>query len=305
MHNQGAAWRAASVSCNTEVLFPWLQKMKTLRNITSLGARYEWDAIYAEKGKVKSLHVKGDDAGVIDARLQGFNKADRQLLLVVRLQKGFLKSKYSGQVHQLSPIKSLSWRHNLHVFLRNSYANGEELSKEVEDMHHAEDRVERMRTYRIEDRPLDLYYVIKEIKNNVTMKPIVLSFSSANRTWEQQRDFFVSVLVDYEQQIQVMEVEYDNYSPNKLAVQDIFLRFKVRRVPAWVMATPVKRENKAGIQVTRFDVFRDAYFDRQQSQGRPPMSAQKQTDVEEAFNSFILWGLKQVASMKSNETISF
>lgn len=272
-------------------------------NITSMGAKYEWDLVYSEKGKIRSQHVKGNDPSVLAGHTQGFNKPERQLLVVVRLNKGFFKSKYSGEVHELAPLKSLAARHNLHVFLRNSYNNGEELSKEVERLQHAEDRAERMRTYRIDERPDDLWFLLKAIKENVAAKPVVMAFSSANRNWEQQRDFYVSALVDYEQQVLAVEVEYDNQSPQKLAVQDIFIRFRVRRVPAWLMATPSQRGGKLGIQITRFEVYRDAYFARQQEQGRPPMSSQKKEDVEEAFQSYLLWGLKQVAAVKPGEKI--
>jgi len=270
-----------------------------------MGAKYEWDLVYSEKGKIKSVHVKGADSGVLASSTQGFNRPDRQLLLVVRLNKGFFKSKFTAEVEELYPMKSLASRHNLHVFLRNSYANGEELSKEVEGLQHAEDRAERMRSYRIEERPHDLWFLLKEIKNSVASKPVLLAFSSVNRTWEQQRDFYVSALVDYDQQIMAMEVEYDNQSPDKLAMQDIFVRFNVRRVPAWIMATPVSRGGKLGIQITRFENYRDAYFSRQQDQGRAAMDPQRKEDVEEAFHSFLLWGVKQVAAVKPSEQIEF
>ncbi len=278
--------------------------LKTLQRLTAPNARFEWDVIYQEKGRIHSAFIRGNEASVLQQRLDAFITAERQLLVVLALSKGFLKRKYAGSIVEHRPIRSLSWRHNLNVFLRNSYNNGEELCKELERLLQEGDREERLRTFSIKERPEELWFVLKAIKEAVTTTPVLLTFSSAERSWEEQREFYVEPLVEYEQQLHCLEIVYHPDSPSKTALQDIFIRFNVRRVPTWIMATPVKRGGKSSVQITRFDRFRDAYFARQESEGRPPMRADKQEDVAEAFTGFILWGLGQTAAVKANESIS-
>lgn len=275
-----------------------------LHNITTPGSRFQWDIIFMEKGTIKSAYVQGADAEVLAARLQEASILGRQLLLVVRLRKGFFRRKYSAEIVQHNPIKSLSWRHNLNVFLRNSYANGDALSDQLDALQEQEDREERIRTYKIADHPQDLKTMLHAIKANYTVKPVLVAFSSVNRNWEQQREWFVGPLVDYDRQLHVLEVVYDNQDENKQVVQDIFIRFNVRHVPVWIMSTPTKRGDKVSVQVTRFDKFRDAYFARQEAQSGRMMEAGNPQDVQEAFTSYVLWGLKQLQKVTVSENIS-
>lgn len=279
--------------------------MKTaLRNLTTSGGRSSWEVVYTQSGLIKSAQVAAHTEEEVANRVAGFNTAERQIILVLHLRKGFLKSKSHAVIHEKHRVPSLSLRHNLNVFLRNSYSNGDAIAKELEKMLQEEEREEKLRSFHIEERPQDLWFVLKEIKTNVQSKPVLVAFVSAGRSWEDQRKFYVAPLVDYESQLMLLQVEYDPQSPNKLALQEIFTRFKIRRVPCWIMATPVKRQGKPGIQITRFENFRDAYFSQQAEEGRSGMDSGKADDVEEAFTSYVLWGIKQTSGALSATQIS-
>ncbi len=279
----------------------------TMRTLTALGSKKpkaRWDVIYLEKGKILSRHIDTDDENVLAGKLAAFFKEGRHLLLVLRLRKGFLRSKYTATMEKVGNIKNLSWRHNLHVLLRNTYANGEEICAIFDKTLHDTDREERIRTYRIATQLDDAWFLLKEIRDNVQLKPVFILFTSAGITWERIRDAYVTPLVDHEEQIKALEVHYDPEKPNKITVQDILLRFNVRRVPTWLLTTPNLGKVKGGVQVTRFENFRDAYFAKQADKGRKDMNACNTEHVEEAFSAFLRWGLKQVQSSKSRQEVN-
>lgn len=278
-----------------------------MRTLTALGAKKpkaRWDVIYLEKGKILSRHIDSDDDTALAGKLAAFFKEGRHLLLVLRLRKGFFRSKYTATMEKVGNIKNLSWRHNLHVLLRNTYANGEEICTIFDKTLRDTDREERIRTYRIAMQLDDAWFLLKEIRDNVPLKPVLILFTSAGITWERIRDAYVTPLVDHEELIKALEVHYDPDNPNKVAVQDILLRFNVRRVPTWLMATPSRMKVKGGVQVTRFENFRDAYFAKQVDKGRKDMNASNTDHVEEAFSAFLRWGIKQVQSSKSRQEVN-
>lgn len=278
-----------------------------MRTLTALGAKKpkaRWDVIYLEKGKILSRHIDSDDDTALAGKLAAFFKEGRHLLLVLRLRKGFFRSKYTATMEKVGNIKNLSWRHNLHVLLRNTYANGEEICTIFDKTLRDTDREERIRTYRIAMQLDDAWFLLKEIRDNVPLKPVLILFTSAGITWERIRDAYVTPLVDHEELIKALEVHYDPDNPNKVAVQDILLRFNVRRVPTWLMATPSRMKVKGGVQVTRFENFRDAYFAKQADKGRKDMNASNTDHVEEAFSAFLRWGIKQVQSSKSRQEVN-
>jgi hypothetical protein len=279
----------------------------TMRTLTALGTKKpkaKWDVIYLEKGKILSKHIDSDDENVLAGKLAAFFKEGRHLLLVLRLRKGFLRSKYTATIEKIGHIKNLSWRHNLHVLLRNTYANGEDICEKFDKTLHDTDREERIRTYRIATQFDDAWFLLKEIRENVQLKPVLILFTSAGMTWDHIRDAYVTPLVDHEEQIKALEVHYDPKKPNKVSVQDILLRFNVRRVPTWLLATPSRGRTKGGVRVTRFENFRDAYFARQVDKGRKDMGASNPEHMEEAFSSFLLWGIRQVQSSRSRQEVN-
>ncbi len=278
--------------------------MRTLTALTSKKPKVKWDVIYLEKGKILSRHVDSDNEDVLEGKLESFFKEGRHLLLVLRLRKGFFKSKYTATIVKMGHIKNLSWRHNLHVLLRNTYANGEEICAAFDKNLRDTDREERIRTYRITSQLDDAWFVLKEIKNNIQLKPVLLLFSSAGITWDHIRHMYVTPLVDFDEQFKVIEIHYDQENPNKVSVQDIFLRFNVRRVPTWLLATPSRTKLKGGVQITRFENFRDVFFSKQLEKGRKDMSVENPQHVEEAFTNFLRWGVKQSQSFKSRQEVT-
>ena len=277
--------------------------MGFIRKLTGNLPKIDWDVIYQDNGKITLKRIGTNDENALDSKLSIFFQKKAHLLLVLKLRKKFLKKKPSAEIYRHGSIKNLSIRHNVHVLLRNSYANGETVAKDFDRTLKDADREEKIRTYRIADQHTDSWFVLKDIKGNVSAQPVLILFTSTTKNWDMIRESYVLPLVDFEGQIKVAEVHYDNQSQTKLGVQEAFTRFKVRRVPTWLMATPRKEKGHDGVRITRFETFRESYFAKQAQHGRNGMSLATMGDVREAFTAFIVWGLKQVQNYKPSAKV--
>lgn len=253
-----------------------------------------WEIVYTQKGQVKNIPVAEAGAGVVDHELAKLPDSAK-LLLVLELKYSLLRRKRKGRIHKYTPEHSLSEKHNLFVYLRTNYANGEQIVGEIEQLHSDAVRSEKIRRYGF-DQSVDCRWALaKEIKSHLAARPILFAFTAYGSTlWKAQRHFYIPVLVDYENSIQAYELCYDKGHEGHEEIKGLFYRFQVKRVPTWLMLTPERKGGKLHVKISRFEQFRDRYFLAQQSRQQREMKKADEMDVREAFERFVLWGVARV-----------
>lgn len=253
-----------------------------------------WEILYIHNGQVRNQPISGDSSAFVEQELKKLPGAVR-VVLVLQISHSLFRRKPKGRVHSYTPQHSLSERHNLFVFLRTHYANGEEIVQEVERAQQDAVRTNKIERYSY-NRSIDSRWALeKVIKDHLVARPILLVFTvQGSKLWKTQRAVFVPVLVDYENSIQAYELCYDKEQDGHREIKWLFYHFRVKRIPSWLLLTPERRKGKIAVTISRFEQFRERYFTQQASQQQREMDKDEKNDVSEAFERFVLWGISRV-----------
>ncbi len=255
-----------------------------------------WEVLYALKGQVKNLVIIDASLASVQQELEKLHQGAKVLLILERRQK-LLRRKFKGLIHEYTAQHSLSEKHNLFVFLRNTYTNGDALVQEIEKLHQDAVRADKIERYSY-DQGIDSRWALeKAIKDHLGARPILLVFTAYGSTlWKARRQYYVPVLVDYENSIQPYEICYDKEHHAHGEIRSLFYMFQVRSGPVWMMLTPDCKGGKRKVRITRFEQFRDQYFLKLESKKKRVLNKDDENDVREAFERFVLWGITRVNS---------
>ncbi len=265
-----------------------------------------WEILYIQKGQVKNLLITEASYGSVEHEIAGL-PGTAKVLLTLELRFSLIRRRRKGRIHTYEAKHSLSEKHNLFVYLRTHYANGERLVEELEQMHSDAVRAEKIRTYGF-DQSIDCRWALgNEIKNHLAARPMLLAFTVyGSALWKAQRDFYIPVLVDYENVVQVYEICYDKEREGHESIRKLFYMFRVKSAPSWLLLTPERAQGKLTIKISRFEQFRERYFLAQHSKKHREMKKDDELDVREAFERFALWGIARANAchVKMSEEIS-
>ncbi len=253
-----------------------------------------WEVLYTWKGQVKNLVIADASIAAVQHDVEKMHQGAKVLLILER-RHALLRRKCKGRIHEYMPQHSLSEKHNLFVFLRNTYANGDAIVQEIEQLHQDAVRADKIERYSY-DQGIDCRWALeKTIKDHLAARPILLVFTAyGSNLWKARRHFYVPVLVDYENSIQSYEICYDKEQQQHQEIKALFYMFQVRSGPVWLMLTPERKGGKLSVKISRFEQFRDRYFLKQESKQQREMSTEEESDVREAFERFVLWGITRV-----------
>ncbi len=218
-----------------------------------------------------------------------------KVLATLLIRRRLLRRRYTGALHEVSPIRSLRDRHNLAVFLETYFENGSRLKVEIEGLFDEEERAERIRSYRVPLRVEFFEQLISEIKSDFQIRPVLVVFNAeGNHRWEVEKTAYAETLVDYERSLKVIEVLYDRENEHVDELKKIFTTFKVRAVPTWILVIPLREGGKIRFGINRFEMYRERYFLKQLADSQREMSARNPEHIREAFEGFVLWGMDRI-----------
>ncbi len=262
----------------------------------------DWSIIYVRENVLKRRDIGKAPAEVLDDWLAPLRSKSR-ILGILEIRRSRFSRKIQASIYSLNPPKTLSERYNLLATLRTEYDNGEALVRQAERLLADADRLDRIASYRIERSLDDLLAVKMEVKNNMLAKPVLLLFSVPySKAWQVQKPCYAPSLVDHEEELAVCEVLYDADADNAANVKEIFLKFEITRIPAWVLVLPLPK-TAGGTRMIRFGDHIERFFMNQKSQGRE-MSVKRVDDVSEAFEDMISIGLAEMNDARSARSIN-